>query len=100
MTQMGSHTGGTPGRVAEFDKPLHMVGEWPVHPPHHGFNPHGISARPEVNRMVTSDFIMPSSTLVPCPATRSCEVRFGCGILRKEMSSTPYKFRMRWAPWM
>jgi len=40
-----------------------MVAEWPVHPPHHGFNPHGISARPDLNLMVTSDFIMPSSTL-------------------------------------
>lgn len=63
ITQMGSHTGGTPGRVAEFDEHLQMVGEWPVHPPHHGFNPHGISARPEVNLMVTSDFVMPASTL-------------------------------------
>jgi len=63
VTQMGSHTGGTPGRVAEFDASLHMVGEWPTHAPHHGFNPHGISARPEMNLMVTSDFLMPASTL-------------------------------------
>lgn len=63
VTQMGSHTGGTPGRVAEFDGHLHMVAEWPNQPPHHGFNPHGISARPELNVMVTSDFMMPSSTL-------------------------------------
>ncbi len=67
ITQMGSCTGGTPGRVAEFDKDLHMVAEWPVHPPHHGFNPHGVSARPELNLMVTSDFIMPSSTLDSFP---------------------------------
>ncbi len=63
VSQMGSCTGGTPGRVAEFDRDLDMVREWPVHPPHHGFNPHGISARPDLNLMVTSDFIMPSSTL-------------------------------------
>ena len=63
VTQMGSHTGGTPGRLAEFDKHLNLVGEWPKEPPHHGFNPHGISARPEMNLMVTSDFIMPASTL-------------------------------------
>ena len=67
ITQMGSHTGGTPGRVAEFDGRLQMVGEWPVHPPHHGFNPHGIAARPEINLMVTSDFIMPASTLDSVP---------------------------------
>ncbi len=63
VTQMGSHTGGTPGRVAEFDKNLRMVGEWPAQPPEHDFNPHGISARPEVNLMVTSDFMMPASSL-------------------------------------
>jgi hypothetical protein len=67
VTQMGSHDGGTPGRVAEFDPHLRMVGEWPAHPPHHGFNPHGISARPEVNLMVTSDFMMPASTLDTYP---------------------------------
>jgi 56kDa selenium binding protein (SBP56) len=63
ISQMGSHTGGTPGRVAEFDRHLRMLGEWPAQPPQHGFNPHGISARPEMNLMVTSDFIMPASTL-------------------------------------
>ena len=67
VTQMGSHDGGTPGRVAEFDSRLNMVGEWPDHPPHHGFNPHGISARPEINLMVTSDFMMPASTLNTYP---------------------------------
>ena len=63
VTQMGSATGGAPGRVAEFNGGLNLVGEWPVDPPQDGFNPHGISARPEVNLMVTSDFILPSSTL-------------------------------------
>ena len=67
ISQMGSCTGGTPGRVAEFDKDLDMVAEWPVHPPRHGFNPHGISARPDLNLMVTSDFIMASSTLDSFP---------------------------------
>jgi selenium-binding protein 1 len=63
VTQMGSHTGGTPGRVAEFDKNLQLVGEWPSQPPEHDFNPHGISARPDLNLMVTSDFMMPASSL-------------------------------------
>lgn len=63
ITQMGSAAGGEPGRVAEFDKRLQRVGEWPLHPPLDGFNPHGISARPELNLMVTSDFIMPASSL-------------------------------------
>jgi selenium-binding protein 1 len=62
VTQMGSNTGGTPGRVAEFDKDLRLVREWPDDPPP-GFNPHGISLRPELNLMVTSDFVDPASTL-------------------------------------
>src|SRR5215475_4289301 len=63
ITQMGSHTGGEPGRVAEFDKDLHFVHEWPSRPPQDGFNPHGVSARPDLNLMVTSDFMMPASSL-------------------------------------
>jgi selenium-binding protein 1 len=63
VTQMGDHAGGTPGRVAEFDKDLRLVGEWPSNPPEHDFNPHGISARPDLNLMVTSDFMMPASSL-------------------------------------
>jgi selenium binding protein SBP56 len=67
VTQMGSHEGGVPGRVAEFDKNLRMVAEWPTNPPEHDFNPHGISARPELNLMVTSDFMMPASSLNVVP---------------------------------
>ena len=40
-----------------------LKNEWPEAPPADGFNPHGISARPEINLMVTSDFILPVSTL-------------------------------------
>jgi selenium-binding protein 1 len=67
ITQMGSATGGSPGRVAEFDRNLQLVREWPDAPPSDGFNPHGISARPELNLMVTSDFIDPASTLNVVP---------------------------------
>jgi selenium-binding protein 1 len=62
VTNMGSNTGGTPGRVVEFDRNLNLVQEWPEVPPP-GFNPHGISLRPELNLMVTSDFVDPASTL-------------------------------------
>ncbi len=74
ITQMGSSTGMAPGRVAEFDGRMRFVAnhfglmsmfrEWPDSPPLDGFNPHGISARPDLNLMMTSDFIMPSSTLM------------------------------------
>jgi selenium-binding protein 1 len=64
---MGDHAGGTPGRVAEFDDRLRMIGEWPVDAPAHDFNPHGISARPELNLMVTADFMMPASSLNVVP---------------------------------
>lgn len=63
VTQMGSAAGGAPGRLAEFDAGLNLLNEWPNTPPQDGFNPHGISARPEVNLLVTSDFILPVSTL-------------------------------------
>jgi 56kDa selenium binding protein (SBP56) len=74
ITQMGSATGMAPGRVAEYDNRLHFVvnhfgtfsmfEEWPNKPPLDGFNPHGISARPDLNLMMTSDFILPGSTLM------------------------------------
>jgi len=67
VTQMGSHEGGTPGRVAEFDKNLQLIAEWPTNPPVHDFNPHGISARPDLNLLVTSDFMMPASSLNVVP---------------------------------
>jgi len=67
VTQMGSHTGGVPGRVAEFDANLRLIGEWPTDPPQHDFNPHGISARVDLNLMVTSDFMMPDSSLNVVP---------------------------------
>jgi selenium-binding protein 1 len=73
ITQMGSATGEAPGRVAEFDGRLRFVGnhfgrvslfsELPSEPPLDGFNPHGISVRPDLNLMLTGDFVLPSSTL-------------------------------------
>jgi 56kDa selenium binding protein (SBP56) len=78
ITQMGSADGGAPGRVAEFDYRLHyvanhfgtvsMFNEWPTKPPLDGFNPHGISARPDLNLMMTADFLLPTSTLTGSPA--------------------------------
>src|SRR5579859_6650025 len=77
ITQMGAADGTAPGRVAEFDGSMHFVAnhfgtmsmfqEWPSTPPLDGFNPHGISSRPDLNLMMTSDFILPSSTLAGSP---------------------------------
>jgi selenium-binding protein 1 len=67
VTQMGSAAGGSPGRVAEFNANLELVHEWPDEPPQDGFNPHGISIRPEVNLMITSDFINPVTSLNAYP---------------------------------
>ena len=67
VTMMGGPMGHSPGRVAEFNRKLELVGEYPAAPPLDGFNPHGISVRPELNLMVTSDFICPSTTLHPAP---------------------------------
>ncbi len=63
VTMMGGAQGHAPGRVAEFDRELRLVGEHPAEPPMDGFNPHGIAVRPELNLMVTSDFVCPSTTL-------------------------------------
>jgi len=63
VTLMGGPAGHAPGRVAEFDKDMHILKEYPDNPPADGFDPHGISARPEINLMVTSDFVCPSTTL-------------------------------------
>lgn len=67
VTMMGGATGHAPGRVAEFDRHLNLVREYPDNPPEDGFNPHGIAVRPELNLMVTSDFICPSTTLDAVP---------------------------------
>jgi len=67
VTMMGGAEGHAPGRVAEFTKDLRLVAEYPSAPPMNGFNPHGISVRPEINLMVTSDFICPATTLHVMP---------------------------------
>jgi len=67
ITMMGGPAGHAPGRVAEFDRDLRLVHEYPDEPPTDGFNPHGISLRPEINLMVTSDFICPATTLHGAP---------------------------------
>jgi selenium-binding protein 1 len=64
---MGGAAGHHPGRVVEFNRNQQLVAEYPQNPPMDGFNPHGISVRPELNLMVTSDFICPSTTLHGMP---------------------------------
>ncbi len=67
VTMMGGANGHSPGRVVEFDRDLKIVAEHPQNPPAEGFNPHGISVRQDLNLMVTSDFICPTSTLHATP---------------------------------
>ncbi len=66
-TMMGGPAGHAPGRVVEFDSTFHIVKEHPETPPEDGFNPHGIAVRPDLNLMLTSDFICPSTTLDVVP---------------------------------
>ena|SRR5690349_19460913 len=67
VTMMGGAQGHAPGRVAEFNEKLELVKEHPDNPPGDGFNPHGISVRPDLNLMITSDFICPLTTLHGTP---------------------------------
>jgi 56kDa selenium binding protein (SBP56) len=67
VTMMGGPQGHAPGRVVEFNHDLKLVSEHPTNPPDHGFNPHGIAVRADLNLMVTSDFICPTSTLDAVP---------------------------------
>jgi 56kDa selenium binding protein (SBP56) len=64
VTNMGSASGGPGGRVVEFDKNLNLVAEYPPTSPADGqFNPHGMDADFSNNRLVTSDFVNPATTL-------------------------------------
>ena len=63
ITNMGSASGGAPGRLVELDKDLRLVAEHPDDPPADGFNPHGIDADFSTNALVTSDFVNPVTTL-------------------------------------
>ena len=67
VTMMGGPDGHAPGRVAEFNGALELIAEHPATTPEDGFNPHGIAVRPEIDLMVTSDFICPSTTLDAVP---------------------------------
>jgi selenium-binding protein 1 len=67
VTMMGGAEGHHPGRVVELDRKLRVIAEHPSEPPDDGFNPHGISVRPELNLMVTSDFVCPTTTLHAVP---------------------------------
>ena len=68
VTNMGSASGGAGGRVVEFDAKLKLVAEYPSAPPADGaFNPHGMDADFARNRLVTSDFINPVTTLNSFP---------------------------------
>jgi selenium-binding protein 1 len=66
VTDMGSATGGSPGRVVELNSDMQVTDEWPTSPPA-GFNPHGISISWEHNLMLTSDFVDLASTLNATP---------------------------------
>jgi selenium-binding protein 1 len=66
VTDLGSASGGTPGRVVELNARMQITHEWPTNPPP-GFNPHGISISWNHNLMLTSDLFDPASTLNVTP---------------------------------
>jgi hypothetical protein len=66
VTDLGSASGGTPGRLVELNARMQITHEWPNNPPA-GFNPHGISISWNHNLMLTSDLFDPASTLNVTP---------------------------------
>ncbi len=76
VTEMGSLEGGSPGRVARLNAAQEVTGMYPAKPPK-GFNPHGITIRPDINLMATCDYVEPASTLnsVPGPPLLRSSVR-------------------------
>ena len=114
ITQMGAADGTAPGRVAEFDGRMHFVAnhfgtvsmfqEWPSVAPLDGFNPHGISARPDLNLMMTADFLLPTSVL-PGSAGPVLRGSVRIGIIASARSRSRSRFSPptagpRWAQWM
>jgi hypothetical protein len=76
VTMMGGAGGAHPGRVAEFNKDLQLVSEHPQLPPMDGFNPHGISVRPETKpstsrRQVTTTTPTAARSLIQTDSRRS-----------------------------
>lgn len=68
ISMMGSASGGTPGRIAHYDKKLKLVGEYAgATDAAPGFNPHGMGWDTEREILVTSDYVDPSTTLTVVP---------------------------------
>ncbi|EWC47711.1 hypothetical protein DRE_02911 [Drechslerella stenobrocha 248] len=73
ITHMGSLAGTSPGRLTEWDSKGKLIGEWPAAADLPGtanilkdqFSPHGLSIDFEKNIILTSDFVVPLSTLKP-----------------------------------
>ncbi len=90
ITNMGSASGGGGGRVVEVDKHLNLVAEYP-NAPSSDFNPHGISMDFPRNRLVTSDFINPVTTLNawPGPVELRSSLRFW-NLATRQITRTVY----------
>ncbi len=100
VTQMGSATGGAPGRVAEFDSV--STGRGVAHQSSAGRLQPTRDLRapgPEPDGDVG---LHPAGEHVEClsRAIRYCAVRFACGIWKTGRSYAPSRSRVRWAPWM
>ncbi|PNW74095.1 hypothetical protein CHLRE_13g585050v5 [Chlamydomonas reinhardtii] len=66
LTMMGTPTGGSPGRVAHYDKDLKLIGEYPdpvKFPQVEGLNPHGLGVSWVHKTMLTVDFFEPASSM-------------------------------------
>jgi selenium-binding protein 1 len=66
LSNMGSNSGGSPGRIAKVDSNGNVLAEYPENPPA-DFNPHGVQVRTDLNLMATCDYVDPASTLNMVP---------------------------------
>jgi selenium-binding protein 1 len=92
VTMMGGAGGAHPGRVAEFNKNLELMTEHPADPPHDGFNPHGISVRPEINLWSPVILSARQRHCTRCPADWICAAAFEYGSSSSENCSEPFRF--------
>ncbi|KAF3932367.1 hypothetical protein ABW19_dt0201284 [Dactylella cylindrospora] len=96
ITHMGSAAGTNIGRLTEWDAAGKLIGEWPGALDVQGllnnvkdqFSPHGLSIDWEKNIILTSDFVVPLSTLKPTLGIQSANTLRLWNLSQRKIIST------------